>query len=593
MTADRCKETTITTGVGNITLLGAVPQFQGFIDAFSIPSTVSYAIVGQTGTEWEVGIGTYSAPFTLERTTVQDSSNAGAAVAFSAGTKDVFATLTAQDLADITTALAGKAATSHAHAGEDITSGTVADARLSSNVALENVANNFTAAQTVSTNGALSAPAFSLTGTPITGGTATTNKPLFLIEPTGTTSTTWNTTGCAIGANLASGYIGDLIDVKVNDSTTNRFRVGSNSSVYAQNMLFLTNTGGVYLGSSADVFLGREAANILQLGADAASPAAQTLKGPDARAGTDTNTAGGAMSIAAGRGTGTAAGGTLNLQTSAPTTSGTGGGTLTTRVAISDTAITETLPVVNSTNGAASTSPLTLSGSWFTGGTGTTTFPALNISASGATAPTTLSTSGTGLLLNGPSGFAGDFVSMRKNGAAPVFRVDSGGSVYASGSILASAVYFDSGFASLLSIESNHVFQFGPDSGTPPAQIIKGPDATAGSFTNTAGGNLTIAAGRGTGTAAGGVLNLQTSEPTASGTAAGTLTTRLAISGTAITASKPVILQAYTVATLPAGTVGMTAYVTDATAPTYLGALTGGGAVTCPVFYNGSAWVSH
>ena len=48
----------------------------------------------------------------------------------------------------------------------------------------------------------------------------------------------------------------------------------------------------------------------------------------------------------------------------------------------------------------------------------------------------------------------------------------------------------------------------------------------------------------------------------------------------------------YTVATLPSGVVGDTAYVTDATAPTYLGALTGGGAVTCPVFYNGAAWVS-
>lgn len=49
----------------------------------------------------------------------------------------------------------------------------------------------------------------------------------------------------------------------------------------------------------------------------------------------------------------------------------------------------------------------------------------------------------------------------------------------------------------------------------------------------------------------------------------------------------------YTVATLPAGTVGDIAYVTDATAPTYNGALTGGGAVVIPVFYNGSAWVSH
>lgn len=48
----------------------------------------------------------------------------------------------------------------------------------------------------------------------------------------------------------------------------------------------------------------------------------------------------------------------------------------------------------------------------------------------------------------------------------------------------------------------------------------------------------------------------------------------------------------YTVATLPAGVVGMRAYVTDATAPTWNAALTGGGAVVCPVFYNGAAWVS-
>lgn len=49
----------------------------------------------------------------------------------------------------------------------------------------------------------------------------------------------------------------------------------------------------------------------------------------------------------------------------------------------------------------------------------------------------------------------------------------------------------------------------------------------------------------------------------------------------------------YTVATLPAGTDGQQAFVTDALAPTYLGALTGGGTVHTPVFFNGTAWVSH
>jgi len=63
--------------------------------------------------------------------------------------------------------------------------------------------------------------------------------------------------------------------------------------------------------------------------------------------------------------------------------------------------------------------------------------------------------------------------------------------------------------------------------------------------------------------------------------------------GGKVLAGDVVRLKGYTVATLPAGTQGDTAFVTDATAPTYLGTLTGGGAVVTPVFYNGTAWVSH
>jgi len=47
----------------------------------------------------------------------------------------------------------------------------------------------------------------------------------------------------------------------------------------------------------------------------------------------------------------------------------------------------------------------------------------------------------------------------------------------------------------------------------------------------------------------------------------------------------------YTVATLPAGTVGDRAYVTNALAPAYGAVVVGGGAVTVPVFYNGAAWI--
>lgn len=50
-------------------------------------------------------------------------------------------------------------------------------------------------------------------------------------------------------------------------------------------------------------------------------------------------------------------------------------------------------------------------------------------------------------------------------------------------------------------------------------------------------------------------------------------------------------LKGYTVASLPTGTVGDRAYVTDATAPSFLTLVTGGGAVTCPVFHNGTNWI--
>jgi hypothetical protein len=72
----------------------------------------------------------------------------------------------------------------------------------------------------------------------------------------------------------------------------------------------------------------------------------------------------------------------------------------------------------------------------------------------------------------------------------------------------------------------------------------------------------------------------------------GTLTyypDRFGTTGSAL-AQTPLLLKSYTVSTLPAGSIGMEAYVTDATSCTYGGALTGGGTTVCKVFYNG-AWV--
>lgn len=88
---------------------------------------------------------------------------------------------------------------------------------------------------------------------------------------------------------------------------------------------------------NSNTYFGVESDNVFQQGIDAASPVAQTLKGADARAGTDTDTAGGNYTFAAGRGTGTGNPGAIFFQTGATNTSGTGAGPLTTRLEIAST----------------------------------------------------------------------------------------------------------------------------------------------------------------------------------------------------------------------------------------------------------------
>lgn len=90
--ADRVKETTTTMGTGTVTLDGASTGYQSFA-AVGDGNTTYYTIAGQTSSEWEVGIGTYtSSGTTLSRDSVLSSSNSGSLVNFSAGTKDVFVT---------------------------------------------------------------------------------------------------------------------------------------------------------------------------------------------------------------------------------------------------------------------------------------------------------------------------------------------------------------------------------------------------------------------------------------------------------------------------------------------------------------------
>lgn len=93
---DRVKETTTTTGTATYTLAGAVAGFETF-GSVGDGNTTYYAC--SDGTDFEVGIGTYTASgTTLARTTILQSSNSDAAVNWGSGTRTIFCTLPAEKM---------------------------------------------------------------------------------------------------------------------------------------------------------------------------------------------------------------------------------------------------------------------------------------------------------------------------------------------------------------------------------------------------------------------------------------------------------------------------------------------------------------
>lgn len=86
---DRVQEIFTTTGTGTISLGGAVTGYQPFSGVMSDGNTCYYCATD--GTNWEVGLGTFAlAGDTLARTSILASSNGGAAVNWSAGTKNIW-----------------------------------------------------------------------------------------------------------------------------------------------------------------------------------------------------------------------------------------------------------------------------------------------------------------------------------------------------------------------------------------------------------------------------------------------------------------------------------------------------------------------
>ena len=95
---DRVKETSTTSGTGNITL-GGVSAGQGnvtFNSGIGTGNTTYYCIFEQGTNTFEIGRGTLSGSTTLERTTVINNSSGNTSkISFSGGTLDVIGTMPA------------------------------------------------------------------------------------------------------------------------------------------------------------------------------------------------------------------------------------------------------------------------------------------------------------------------------------------------------------------------------------------------------------------------------------------------------------------------------------------------------------------
>ncbi len=121
--ADRVKETSTTTLTASYVLLGAAAGFRTFSAGIGNNNTCYY--VAEDGTDWEIGLGTFTTgPDTLARTRILASSNSGSAVSWGAGTRNLFCSpvaVAAKDIAPIKGYLFDLTMSNAADAVNDIT----------------------------------------------------------------------------------------------------------------------------------------------------------------------------------------------------------------------------------------------------------------------------------------------------------------------------------------------------------------------------------------------------------------------------------------------------------------------------------------
>jgi hypothetical protein len=277
-----------------------------------------------------------------------------------------------------------------------------------------------------------------------------------------------------------------------------------------------------------------------------------------------------------------------------------------------------------SVNNAASAPPVSLTGTWFSGGTATTTKPHFLLEPAGTTS-TAWSTSGTGFGVNAPAGFVGNLLDAQVAGVSS-FRVTHTGDLDYGNSVAGKAAIY----SQLINVRSYYGSAFiyaGPavGNGLKIGQNnsgfldINGSNAGCGfifpngtTYLSTDASN-NFAQRNGTNAQSYRLYNTYTSSTsferlnlawssntlligTEKGSGGGTARaleiqtdaiTRLAFD----TTGSVRIVTALTVATLPASpTAGMMARVTNALSPTLGATVAGGGSANALCWYNGTNW---
>jgi len=160
---DRVRETTTTSGTGTLSLLGAVTGYQSFSASVGNGNACYYTCSDQSGSNWEVGIGTYtSSGSTLSRSTVLASSNSNSLVSFGSNTKDVFVTAPASILSEI---MASPITVANGGTGDtSLTAYAVLCGGTTSTGVVQSVSGVGTSGQVLTSNGAAALPTWQAAG---------------------------------------------------------------------------------------------------------------------------------------------------------------------------------------------------------------------------------------------------------------------------------------------------------------------------------------------------------------------------------------------------------------------------------------------